>query len=456
MLSKINIVDEILEDISFSTYERTILRKFADAAKELVKKVKKVTAFGDDWNIEAVTSAAAILKTNWTKESYMSVALWCLFFAITAEHYPITEFKYQTVDAFLEAYEGRFFDEFEPSEQEILKDEANWYNVVSTLMPPRKNKGLTIQVVPRLVEGWYAKYVTGSGQTKATADRVFIFETEGDVVPCHRGGRLTGKSTSASAAARKKRGKLARQFRPPLTAESAVVSRLHQKTVAASKGRDERILTRRCSKDTLTVSIPSTPGPYASELEPYQFPHVYDYPDNTDAEFDDVSVMSSEHRAGGGAISAVADSENIVGGGLGRFGGLGPPTLAMPGMGNHGVTSFQPLFNFDFGFSSSTIGKAGCAAPPFLKRAFSWESNNGTTERPSCDQEENLVNRTISPSTQQLPSVEEKTQKAPIQDFLFDAYLSTTSNSNSAEQQDGTNIAAKLELKEQKQSSEQQ
>ena len=91
-----------------------------------------------------------------------------------------------------------------------------------------------------------------------------------------------------------------------------------------------------------------------------------------------------------------------------------------------------------------------------MKRAFSWESNNGTTERPSCDQEENLVNRTISPSTQQLPSVEEKTQKAPIQDFLFDAYLSTTSNSNSAEQQDGTNIAAKLELKEQKQSSEQQ
>ena len=213
----------------------------------------------------------------------------------------------------------------------------------------------------------------------------------------------------------------------------------------------------------MSVSIPSTPGPYVSELlEPYQFPHVYDYPDNTDAEFDDVSsVMSSEHRILSSSpgrsysASATADSENICGGGPGRFCPLGPPTLAVPG--NHGVTSFQPLFNFDFGFSTSTIGKAGCAAPPFLKRAFSWESNNGTEERPSCDdQAENLVNGTVSPCTQPLPSV---TQKAPIQDFLFDAYLSTTNSSNTSEQQNGKNNNANVEIKEQEQeqsSSEQQ
>ena len=435
---KTAIVDQILEDISFTTYERSILRKFADAAKDLAKKVR-VAAFGDDWNIEAVIHAAAILKSNWTKESYMSVAVWCLFFAITAEHYPVSLFKYQTVDAFLEAYEGRFFDDLEPAEQEILKDEANWYNVVSALMPPRKNKGLTIQVVPRLVEGWFTKYVTGSGQTKATADRVLIFETEGDVVPCHRGGRVTGKSSSASAAARRRKGKLVRKFHPPLTSESSVASRIQQKSIIASKGRDERILTRRCSKDSLTLNIPSTPGPYVPEVEPYQFPHVYDYPDNTDAEFDDISVTSSDHRAGGSGSESIA-AGSIAGGGPGRFCPLGPPTLAMPGAGgNHGVTSFQPLFNFDFGFSSSTIGKGGvgCAAPPFLKRAFSWESNHGTSDRSGCDQAENLVNGTISPSTQQITSMEqEKTQKAPIQDFLFDAYLSTTNNSTSSEQQD--------------------
>lgn len=58
-------------------------------------------------------------------------------------------------------------------------------------LPARKNKGLAVQIIPKLVEGWNAKYVTGSGQTRATADRVFIFETEGGVTPAHRGGRMS-------------------------------------------------------------------------------------------------------------------------------------------------------------------------------------------------------------------------------------------------------------------------
>ncbi len=41
-------------------------------------------------------------------------------------------------------------------------------------------------MVPKLIEGFDAIYITGSGQTKQTADRVKIYEVEGDVLPTKR------------------------------------------------------------------------------------------------------------------------------------------------------------------------------------------------------------------------------------------------------------------------------
>lgn len=60
-------------------------------------------------------------------------------------------------------------------------------NVFFNYVPAKKNKGLILQVIPRLIEGWKVKYITGSGQTVATKDRVHIYETEGHVKPFHRG-----------------------------------------------------------------------------------------------------------------------------------------------------------------------------------------------------------------------------------------------------------------------------
>lgn len=48
-------------------------------------------------------------------------------------------------------------------------------------IPARKNKGLILTVVPKHVEGQQSRYVTGSGQTEATKDRVHIYELEGGV-----------------------------------------------------------------------------------------------------------------------------------------------------------------------------------------------------------------------------------------------------------------------------------
>ena len=53
--------------------------------------------------------------------------------------------------------------------------------ILLSMVTPRKSKGLAMAVVPKVIEGMSAKYVTGSGQTKSTADRVHIFETEGGV-----------------------------------------------------------------------------------------------------------------------------------------------------------------------------------------------------------------------------------------------------------------------------------
>eukprot|EP01035_Chromulina_nebulosa_P018498 gene18498-24215_t len=64
------------------------------------------------------------------------------------------------------------------------------------IIPARKNKGLVIQVIPKLVEGWDVKYITGSGQTKATAHRVRIFETEGEIQAFHRGRPKVKKQIS--------------------------------------------------------------------------------------------------------------------------------------------------------------------------------------------------------------------------------------------------------------------
>ena len=177
MASETQLIEDILNDTSLV---QSALKNFVDSAKEMVQNAIVSNNY-ESWNFDAVLHAAEIAKNNWDKGSLMNVALWILFFAITGEYYPTEQFKYQNVQAFLKAYEGRF-DGMEPEEQEMLKNEANWFNVVSTLLPPSKNKGLTMQVVPRLVEGWQAKYVTGSGQTEATNRRVYIFEKEGRVM----------------------------------------------------------------------------------------------------------------------------------------------------------------------------------------------------------------------------------------------------------------------------------
>ena len=45
---------------------------------------------------------------------------------------------------------------------------------------PRNNKTFILNLIPRIVEGRNARYITGSGQTRPTADRVDLFRVEGN------------------------------------------------------------------------------------------------------------------------------------------------------------------------------------------------------------------------------------------------------------------------------------
>ena len=121
------------------------------------------------------------------KEGSCLQALWVIFLRIMRKNLVDDSlFKYKTMPEFLAEYNGDF-DKCDPNEQIKLFHTANWMTILFKMVPAKKNKGLAIHVIPKLVEGFSVKYITGSGQTKATSDRVHIFEHEGNVKPFQRG-----------------------------------------------------------------------------------------------------------------------------------------------------------------------------------------------------------------------------------------------------------------------------
>jgi len=139
-----------------------------------------------DWNIVSISQEAGIDVWEYPKEGVMIQAIWVSFLSVMRRYTPQSELKYPTIKDFQDAYKDNF-NSYPIEEIKVLWETANWMSKLFTFIPARKNKGLAIAVIPKLIQGWFAKYVTGSGQTKATADRVKIFETEGDIKPHPRG-----------------------------------------------------------------------------------------------------------------------------------------------------------------------------------------------------------------------------------------------------------------------------
>jgi hypothetical protein len=162
--------------------ESQVVQQFEKTAE----KRAKTSGINSDWSIISIACEAQINLWNFPKDGVVIQAIWVAFLSVMRKIISMNELKYPTLESFLKAYNG-YFDNHAVAEQNRLWETANWMYVLFSLIPAKKNKGLAMAIIPKLIEGWYTKYITGSGQTKATADRVKIFETEGKVIPNHRG-----------------------------------------------------------------------------------------------------------------------------------------------------------------------------------------------------------------------------------------------------------------------------
>jgi hypothetical protein len=70
---------------------------------------------------------------------------------------------------------------------------------MTQFIPAKANKGLMIGVIPKYVEGYSIRYVTGSGQKKSTQDRVHVYEVEGHVKAVQRNTMRKHHSSDHSA-----------------------------------------------------------------------------------------------------------------------------------------------------------------------------------------------------------------------------------------------------------------
>ena len=172
----------ILEESLFSDNQFPTIRKFEQACIDRANN-KGIQV---EWNINSIAEENNLEVYSFDKECAFCQAIWLTFLDVTRSYKYVSVYKYQDLDSFLLSYDN-IFNDYVLEEKINLKDTANWMNILFNMIPARKNKGLAMQIIPKFIEGWNAKYVTGSGQTKPTSDRVFIFEREGEVQANPRG-----------------------------------------------------------------------------------------------------------------------------------------------------------------------------------------------------------------------------------------------------------------------------
>jgi hypothetical protein len=183
---------DMINDPELSSVDRQWVLNFQTTLEDYLTKKGGYTPELSMFNI---ASSIGLDVTGLHKEGMLLYALWITMLNSLQKYITIAaDFKYPTIESFLAAYPGYFQNESE-YEKKYLWLAANWMCILFRMITARKNKGLVLYVVPKLIEGWDAKYVTGSGQTKATANRVHIFETEGNTKANQR-GKAKGKKRS--------------------------------------------------------------------------------------------------------------------------------------------------------------------------------------------------------------------------------------------------------------------
>ncbi|KAJ1415499.1 hypothetical protein B484DRAFT_454518 [Ochromonadaceae sp. CCMP2298] len=188
---------QMMNDPTISSEEKRCLDRFRRAVDDRVRLLGSAINPVRDLVLADLASCIGLDLSNVHKDGTLLCALWYVILEAIKKMIRLRDMKFPSLDSFLTAYGDRFSSEPE-SEKIVLWQTANWMSLLFLMITARKNKGLAMQVVPKVCEGWDAKYITGSGQTKATANRVHVFETEGSVKPSERGrARLKRESEEA-------------------------------------------------------------------------------------------------------------------------------------------------------------------------------------------------------------------------------------------------------------------
>jgi hypothetical protein len=161
--------------------EFEVLDKFTILCKQ--KALQYSVVDDDNFNFPSIAKAVDIPTSTYNKDGIFTQNMWLRFLLIVKDNISPTEFKYNSIEDFRQSYinSSIMFSRLDILEIEKLKNTANWMQYLLKKIPAKKNKGLAMNIIPKIVEGIHIKYCTGSGQTKATSDRVTIFETEGGV-----------------------------------------------------------------------------------------------------------------------------------------------------------------------------------------------------------------------------------------------------------------------------------
>ena len=200
------------------------LRTFRITAANHARE-RGINAVTSDWNLVSVAEEAGVNLFQHTRDADFLASIWIAFLTVMKEHFPADRHKFPNVDAFLEAYPE--FLHTPAEEQTNLFNTANWMAVLFTMIPAAKNKGLVLQVIPQVVEGGHVKYITGSGQTEATTNRVHIYEKEGHIVVAHRAGARSSykKKNAKKQSTKKAPAPVTAVFRRPRSGSESSVAR---------------------------------------------------------------------------------------------------------------------------------------------------------------------------------------------------------------------------------------
>jgi hypothetical protein len=122
--------------------------------------------------------------TKLKKENELRICLEAAFIMLIMSRSDNATSHVNTTEEMLEKYPE--FSNIHDGELKILMSFRNLMVIAMQSIVPRYNKNRLLTLVTRIVEGRSKRYITGSGQTQSTANRVLIYERESGICPVPR------------------------------------------------------------------------------------------------------------------------------------------------------------------------------------------------------------------------------------------------------------------------------